>query len=514
MNLKHHMELAGRHLGECLCPHCDYLPYWVMALSPDGCGSATFKDVTHNIGRWMDAMLRLEGATGFTIPAEHESASLRNLDWLTDNPDHLVLMPPDFPHRYSDGRRFKLKLDLHSLREAMMSLGSLAWRRGSHWAVERALAMIQTLERALRAEGTWDFDQFEYVKMLDNPPRRRHSTNTNGRLIEALLWFYQATGEGAAFKLAARIAVFHYEHTVRDDGQMNPDDPPHHTHSYLGTLRGLLLFGELTNQRHYLDRVAQTYHGAILERVITPSGWTSHDIGSQQRPEVASAADIMLLCLGLSRHGHTRLLDDAERILRCRLIPSQITETMPIRPAPDREGDEVRDIGDRIIGALGGVHSHTHGGKKGTVDVTASVLQALTVMYRNIAVRRSGDLFVQFHLDYEDADVRITSRRDAQATLTIDPRIDANLFVRVPGWTNENSVTFTSGDQSLRPVMVDNLAFIDRTKLGGPCVMTYDLPHRNSEETIDGVTYTLRWRGDEIEGISPNADFLPFYPSL
>lgn len=88
--------------------------------------------------------------------------------------------------------------------------------------------------------------------------------------------------------------------------------------------------------------------------------------------------------------------------------------------------------------------------------------------------------------------------------LTIEPRIDANLFVRVPGWADANSVAFSTGGQPLRSMMVDNLAFIDRTKLCGPCVPSYDLPEHNTEETIDGVTYTIRWCGDEITGISPN----------
>ena len=39
-----------------------------------------------------------------------------------------------------------------------------------------------------------------------------------------------------------------------------------HTHSYLGTLRGLWLWGMLTGQREYLQRVADTC------RVTVPEG--------------------------------------------------------------------------------------------------------------------------------------------------------------------------------------------------------------------------------------------------
>ncbi|MGC8738369.1 MAG: hypothetical protein ACP5UA_06935 [Candidatus Hydrogenedens sp.] len=33
----------------------------------------------HNLGRWLDAMLRLESATGFKIPHKLESACINNL---------------------------------------------------------------------------------------------------------------------------------------------------------------------------------------------------------------------------------------------------------------------------------------------------------------------------------------------------------------------------------------------------------------------------------------------------
>ena len=40
----------------------------------------------HNIGRWWDAVLRLEEATGFVIPGELEAAMLTHLKCCLDNP--------------------------------------------------------------------------------------------------------------------------------------------------------------------------------------------------------------------------------------------------------------------------------------------------------------------------------------------------------------------------------------------------------------------------------------------
>jgi hypothetical protein len=41
----------------------------------------------------------------------------------------------------------------------------------------------------------------------------------------------------------------------------------------------------------------------------------------------------------------------------------------------------------------------------------------------------------------------------------------------------------------------------------------YDLPAATSTEQTDGETYRLTWRGDEVVGIRPNTDFLPFFPT-
>ena len=83
MRLKESLELGGQHLLGWLDPDRDYLPTGSWA-------------ITHDLGRWWDAMLRLERAIGFVIPAPIEAAMLQNLHMFTDNPDGLCLPPPDF----------------------------------------------------------------------------------------------------------------------------------------------------------------------------------------------------------------------------------------------------------------------------------------------------------------------------------------------------------------------------------------------------------------------------------
>ena len=394
----------------------------------------------------------------------------------------------------------------------------LVRRRHSRWARRKGRHAIRTLLRGLRDDGTWDTGQFEYASLdvpnLGLPRDDQHPTSTNGRMLEALIWFYESTGEAEAMELADRVARIHLKRTVQESGLVRDDDVPGHTHSYLNTLRGLILYGELTNQRQVIDIIRQTYHGTVKPKVLRPSGFANHDFGKDTKPDTASCGDAVQIALWLNRLGNDALLDDVERLVRCRLIPCQVVKEEDLYPVPEADdSDNYRDLSRRFIGALGGIHNEPHGGKRGTTDVSAAVLHTLIDVYENIVVRRPAGLTVQFHFDYEDGEISIRSTRNGRAKVTAVLRHPQNLLIRVPGWASPDSVTFDVAGESVTPLRLGTFAFFAGEQMTGPITLTYDLPRSTTEEDIDGTHFTTQWRGDEILGISPNTDCLPFYPT-
>ena len=334
-NLKDSIERAGHNLLAVLDPAHDHAPIggWL---------------VTHDTGRWWDAMLRLEEATGFAIPGSLEGAMLANLDRFTANPDGILLVPLDLGWAAP-------KFELHSLREALLAFTALVRRRGSRWAARRGHAMLETLRGALKPDGAWDEERFDYVRHAGKEQGgsgQQDLTASTGRLVEALVWFYQATGDALALDLAATMAGYHLAHSINPDGSLpDPlasDDNIGHSHSYLGTLRGLLLFGLLTRQGEYVERVAAAYRLAV-PCVVKESGWAAHDLGrvrfrdrlGNPVPEVACPGDAAQLALWLGLDaGRVELLDDVSRLVCARLLPSQITEAdaTPEHPVTPRVG--------------------------------------------------------------------------------------------------------------------------------------------------------------------------------
>ena len=536
MNLKDSLNLAGRHLLDILWPEHNYLPLWKIETVPGNQAWSMMSAPAHNVGRWWDAMGRLEDATGFVIPADLEAAMLDNLWHFFDNPAHLCLYPLNCPKYDPIYARFLF--ELHSMREGLLALNALVRYRNCSWARKKAHLMMETIRRISHADNRpWD------VAGLDGPDKPRGikggpgtgSTLDAGRFIEALVFYYRTSGDGLAMELAERFARFHFEHTTLPDGRRNMESSPNHAHSYFGTLRGLVLFGELTGRHEYIERLALT-HEVTGRKLIKESGYICHDIDKETGGCPASAGDSAQMALWLARNGYGEFLDDVERIIRARLLPCQITDCPPQEPfelerTPD--GKSIRyvncvsrackevpaqwvfyqpDCHKRLIGAYGGIHPEIHGGKRATTDVTCAVLHSMCDFYKNIVTESPAGLAVNLHLDYEDDRVRIDTHRDAAATVTITAKARENLLVRIPGWAPPESVQISAAGKKISPIMLGVFAFVPRELLPGRIVVQYDLPVRKVVERTDGVDYEFTWRGDEIVGLSPNTDFFPFYP--
>ncbi len=352
-NLDRSLELGGKCLLSWLDPAHYLLPTggWL---------------VSHDVGRWWDAVLRLEDETGFEIPGDLEQAMLANFDRCTSNPDGLLLIPA------GGIAGIRPIFELHSLREGFLAAAALVRHRGSDWAAERGHVMAETVQRALRRDSVWDFSMFSYLEYASLPrPDGRASehggdlTGSSGRAIEAMLCFHEATGDSLALDLAEKLTEYHLHRTTLADGSIpahitDPDNPGH-SHSYLNTLRGLLRFGLSRGREDIVQRISRTYRGAVAE-VVRESGYAPHDLGKHRfddpmgNPvgECASTGDAAQIALWLAREaGETDLYDDVQRLVVSRLLPAQITPE-----DAHREGG--RDLRPRMMGGWG-VHGAPHG---------------------------------------------------------------------------------------------------------------------------------------------------------
>ena len=511
--LKESMTLAGQCHLAWLNPERDFMPTGGY-------------EVAHDTGRWWDAMLRLEAATGFAIPADLEAAMLRNVQTLMSNPDGLLINDPGV-----DWLADKTIINPHNLREGMLALAALVRFRGDGWAREAGHRLLQTIDHCLLPDGRLDFTRLAIWGRVplsgdpchDQPASARwfDATANTGRALEAILEFYRATGEPLALLVAERIARHHLANTVHPDGSPCREilDPSNvgHNHSYLGTLRGLLLFGLLTRQHEYVDVVNTTYRRSLWKHNITESGWTPHDLGKTRFPnaagdpvaETASCGDVAQLALWLAlRCGQYELLDDVERLVRSRILPAQIGP----EDARDPDNAEAK-LGPRQLGGWG-VHGAPYG--KGCIlDVLAAVLHTLTDVYGHIVTHEEMGLVVNLHIDYAGDDVEITCAREQDASLVVRPKAPGNVAIRVPGWVPRDAIQMTVAGAACPPALIGPYVFVGDGEMAVERVITlrYPLPERETVETFpSGRVYRLKWQGDQVIGVSPRETPLAAYP--
>jgi hypothetical protein len=496
-NLYDALMLGGQGLLAWLDPDAQYLPVGGY-------------EVAHDVGRWWDAVLRLEAATGFAIPPEAETAMFANLQRLTDNPDALLVNDAAYGSRV---------INRHNLRETIIAYAARVRWRNCAWAREAGHRFLTTLDRCLREDGHFDVSRLglwgampvsedAMVQEQEEADGWFDATGTSGRCLEGVIWFYEATGDPLALHVADRLAHLHLRLLVDAQGEARTDffAPDHagHNHSYLGTVRGLLLYGLLTQQRRFIDAVSHLYRHSITQRNIAESGWTTHDLGQtrvgndygEKIYESASAGDVAQLALWLALYDHqTDLLDDVERILRSHLFPVQMQpdDLGPTRP-------DGRTLIPKWIGGWGCIVDRDLSvWKDSTHDVLAAVVHSLCDIYKHAAVADARGLTLNWHFDYQDERLTVTSRRDDAATLRVELSHPAPLRIRIPAWTPPESVCVTVGGRPLPHLQrIGAHLRLDRELVGtSPVEVRYDLPERITlEPTSPGWAFRIAWRGD------------------
>ena len=302
-------------------------------------------EVAHDTGRWWGAAPRLEQTVGWTIPPEIEEAMRRNIRERTDNPDAMLLTSDRFPKN-------RARVNPHNLRETMLAYDALVRHRDCDWARAAGHRFLETLDRCLLPNGHLDRMALGIAAGLpmsddgslaerEDPDGWFDATPTTGRAVEPIVQFYCATGDALALHVATRLAEDHLARMVDDDlmaiERFWAPNNHGHNHSYLGTLRGLLLYGLVTGQENYVRAVSNVYRHSIWEHNIEWGAWTPHDLGlpavrrkemgEEAVGEAGSSADIVQLALWLALHDHqAELFADIEKIIRLDHIGRQVGE--------------------------------------------------------------------------------------------------------------------------------------------------------------------------------------------
>ena len=234
----------------------------------------------------------------------------------------------------------------HHVREGFHALYALVEFRGSLRARDLAEASIQTILDYWNSETEWDAARLEQQGIEFNDS----GTFISGvaRTIGPLVKYYRSTGHAAALELALLLKEKAIGRYFTEDGSYDRELFGTHAHSVTCTMSSLAQLADLTGDTPLMNRVKAFYDNGLWE-MRDGIGWsiegTSPESKRPDEGEMNNTGDILETALILGRWGYTEYYHDAERILRCHLLPSQLRDVSWIEAPANPDGvDALTDV--------------------------------------------------------------------------------------------------------------------------------------------------------------------------
>jgi hypothetical protein len=302
-----------------------------------------FSDVhseAHVPGRHLNALLAAEGLAG--VPADdvvirrHRAALLYSFSG--DRP---------LPLNRSRIDGALTNFCQHNVREGLHGLAALIRWRGDDEAREIALRSVAFIDAHWRASDNWSTPI--------SPPDCAGLTLAQGlgRAIGPLVKLHLATGEQAPLDLARRVAAA-LAPDFPTDGAYRPERLGTHVHSVTSSLSSLAQLAEIDQDGALFERVRAFVDNGLWQ-LRDAIGWVIEIAGPESNPDKGegnSSGDIVETDLILSRHGVAGAADDADRIVRAHLLPSQLRDISWI-PVSTGITDGTTDVAERLRGTWG-----------------------------------------------------------------------------------------------------------------------------------------------------------------
>ena len=488
------------------------------------------EDLTHNVGRALDALLKGREVTGRAVDGRVLGA-LRGVLFATlDNPTGFPAAWCRLADFYYDGQQPGMTCSPHNLREAMQALLELYRADGDSEARRRLGRLLDTLLAVTDDDGLYRADRIAAEPLLNGAlPFADHRvmgefyqscTQNRGRLIMALTQVYRALGDPRALELAQRFVRLVCAEAFAEDGHLT-HFAGNHTHSITGTVHGLADWGLLAGDLDTLDHARR-----IMEVGLPPTcssfGWSIEGAWREVIPgrgEINNTGDMVQAALILGRAGWPRFFESAERMIRSHVLPSQWRIGQPYRqPADDPKNPPPR-VPDGEDGGWGcpAVNDRYGRSRFGILDITQGGIQCLWAAVREGVAEDDLGMAVNLLFSNRVPSLQVDSGLPERGRLRIatrrTERAPATLRIRRPTWLDAGRLAVRREGVPEPHRLTDHWLIVPTA---GPATVeiTIPVPRRSGTEWVDHRPYHVVWEGDRVVAMDPKGECAPMYPSV
>ena len=492
------------------------VPFFSSSAWPEaGLAFCTYHSEAHVPGRHLNALLNAEDVSENAIP-DDVIENLRRAAQLSYSGVFPLPM-----NREDMSRATPDTFCPHNVREGFHALYALAKFRANDWAIETAEKSIACILDLWDPESGWDLKRIESegVRWLES----RTFVSGLGRALGPLVKYYRATESAEAMRLINILGTKLTTEYYTSEGVFDARLFGTHSHSITCCMSSLAQLAELQNDAGLLQRVKAFYDNGLWD-MRDKIGWSceSTEQPAQKQSdhgEANNTGDIVEAALILGRSGHDEYYDDAERILRAHLLPSQLRDVSFIEEPDNPEGlDRLRNMADRHKGAWGFPAPYGHlsnGAGRGSIcfnmDVVGGVTGSLCEARRHIVTRNTDGWSINLLFDYDSEAITVKSPY-THDRLCINLEDPSPVRIRIPHWAEKEAITVSpnagehhfDGSRLLLPACPAGMEI----RIGIPLTESTLTLDRHHIQPI-----RARLKGDEVTAMDNHgADFTFFGP--
>jgi hypothetical protein len=512
--------LAAIELG-CGCMHNmfdaddDDCPLFSSRIKPTtGLYWCTVHAEAHVSGRHLNALLNAEDAAGIVLEEDAVDNNRRSA-FLSQS----GAVPLTLNRAQQDGP--PINFCPHNLREGIHALYALVTYREDTKASAHAASMIGAIRDYWTPTTSWDIERLEALGLVHMPCEGELNGVLRG--LGPLVKYYRATGYGPALELALVMKNFLVEEIFFEDGSFDRERfGTNHIHSITCVTSSLAQLADLLGDGALMSRVKAFYDNG-LNLMRDAFGWSPELVGQEasDHGECNNSGDILEVALILGRWGYIDCYHDAERIIRCHLLPAQVRDVSFIDEPDNPDGlDRLRDVADRHLGSFGFPAPYGHesvgkgrGNLSFNMDIVGGTVGSLCEAYREIV--RSGPAGTKVNLlfDVETADVRVESPYTHDC-LNIEMKRSGPLSVRIPPWVDRDVLAVQGAD--VEPLETNGYLFFSDVAAGS--VVQIRFPLAESEMTLSGDVHIqpipVKMKGDAVVAMENFGADLTFFDAI
>ena len=505
------IQAGARTMASVFNADDDDIPFFRSEVWPDPhLAFSSVHSEAHVPGRHLNALLTAE-SLGFAIDEAAVDKHARAAFFSYGGP-----LPLPLNRERIDGPLVNFRP--HNVREGFHALYALARFRDSARAREVAEASIDAINRLWDPDRGWDRDGATRAHGIDVKVETTFIRGL-GRAIGPLVKYYRATGYGPALDLAIRLKDKAVADHFTADGSYDTARFGPHTHSTTCVMSSLAQLADLLTDAPLMERV-RTFYSRGLWEIRDELGWVIESSLPDAPPDFGEAnntGDILETALILGRWGYPEAYDDAERILRGHLLPSQLRDVSWISESSDpMGGDGRRDVARRHWGGYGFPAPYGHRPVEASrisfnMDVVGGTVASLCEAYRDATLHDEAGHWVDLLFDHRTEAIEVESPYPG-GVLGVTLKRPGPLFVRVPAWADLDGVA-VRGATATRPRTGRHLV-VAQPPVGKRITFALDPPA--SEIVLRHRTRDIRvrLRGDSVEAMDNFGQDLTFFDPI